>query len=58
MYDQEKCARIKPPMPGPAIDPKDTKAPIAPSARPRSSIGKTSVVIPVLVAIVILAPIP
>lgn len=46
-----------PPSPGPAIDPSDTKAPIIPSARPRSLIGNTSVMIPVFVAIVILAPI-
>ena len=56
MYAQENWDKIKPPRPGPAIEPNETSAPIAPNARPRSCMGKTSVMIPAFVAIVILAP--
>ena len=57
IYDQEKFDKINPPIPGPAIAPKETKAPTAPSARPLSFKGNTYVIIPELVAMVMLAPI-
>ena len=46
-----------PPSPGPAIDPSDTKRRSSPVPVLAQLIGNTSVMIPVFVAIVILAPI-